>query len=217
MRLAARWPRARPGGWYNPSSGPLAQLVEQGTFNPKVTGSKPVRPTTNHIRPHRLAAKDSALSRRQQGFEFPWGHHILAGQRPSRVHLGPEIGLQLRPLPRRALVQTRSSEGVSMPSGGQEAVPVAGIANIYAIDTNGIAIILAWQWNDIAREVAHGYASRGQEGAGSTRSTTCSARAAFTLCASAARLGSRDQGCARHDGGRPRCPHGNHRPGDPFA
>src|SRR5450759_5104334 len=28
------------------SSGPLAQLVEQGTFNPKVTGSIPVRPTT---------------------------------------------------------------------------------------------------------------------------------------------------------------------------
>ena len=24
--------------------------------------------------PHRLEAKDSALSRRQQGFEFPWGH-----------------------------------------------------------------------------------------------------------------------------------------------
>jgi AICAR transformylase/IMP cyclohydrolase PurH len=61
--------------------GPLAQLVEQGTFNPKVAGSKPARPTsatrdTTFIGPHRLAAKDSALSRRQQGFEFPWGHHM---------------------------------------------------------------------------------------------------------------------------------------------
>ncbi len=27
-------------------------------------------------RPHRLAAQDSALSRRQQGFEPPWGRHI---------------------------------------------------------------------------------------------------------------------------------------------
>ena len=49
MRLAAP-PRERPPGrWYNPTStfGPLAQLVEQGTFNPKVTGSIPVRPTTH--------------------------------------------------------------------------------------------------------------------------------------------------------------------------
>ena len=27
-------------------TGPLAQLVEQGTFNPKVAGSNPARPTT---------------------------------------------------------------------------------------------------------------------------------------------------------------------------
>ena len=26
--------------------GPLAQLAEQGTFNPKVAGSRPARPTT---------------------------------------------------------------------------------------------------------------------------------------------------------------------------
>ncbi len=31
--------------WYNRAPGPLAQSVEQGTFNPKVTGSNPVRPT----------------------------------------------------------------------------------------------------------------------------------------------------------------------------
>ena len=46
MRLAARPPERLTGRWYNPTSGPLAQLVEQGTFNPKVTGSIPVRPTT---------------------------------------------------------------------------------------------------------------------------------------------------------------------------
>src|SRR5665811_2215835 len=46
MRLDERRPGRPLGRWYNPTSGPLAQLVEQGTFNPKVTGSIPVRPTT---------------------------------------------------------------------------------------------------------------------------------------------------------------------------
>ncbi len=31
-------------------NGPVAQLVEQGTFNPKVTGSTPVRPINNEAR-----------------------------------------------------------------------------------------------------------------------------------------------------------------------
>ena len=30
---------------YNRPCGPIAQLVEQGTFNPKVAGSSPARPT----------------------------------------------------------------------------------------------------------------------------------------------------------------------------
>src|SRR5215207_1293769 len=30
---------------YSPADGPLAQLVEQGTLNPKVEGSNPSRPT----------------------------------------------------------------------------------------------------------------------------------------------------------------------------
>src|SRR5689334_24893704 len=30
-----------------PSRGPVAQLVEQGTFNPKVAGSRPARPIRN--------------------------------------------------------------------------------------------------------------------------------------------------------------------------
>ena len=43
--LRAEPPEAPPFSWliYSPI-GPLAQLVEQGTFNPKVTGSIPVRP-----------------------------------------------------------------------------------------------------------------------------------------------------------------------------
>src|SRR5690349_181364 len=40
-RPSGRRPRKRP--LYSPP-GPLAQLVEQGTFNPKVAGSSPARP-----------------------------------------------------------------------------------------------------------------------------------------------------------------------------
>jgi hypothetical protein len=47
MRLAPRCQEWQSGRWYNPTSGPLAQLVEQGTFNPKVVGSIPTRPTTS--------------------------------------------------------------------------------------------------------------------------------------------------------------------------
>jgi hypothetical protein len=32
---------------YTGSRGPVAQLVEQGTFNPKVAGSRPARPIRN--------------------------------------------------------------------------------------------------------------------------------------------------------------------------
>src|SRR6266545_6243478 len=44
--------RIAANGVYTGHAGPVAQLVEQGTFNPKVTGSIPVRP----IRP-RMAAR----------------------------------------------------------------------------------------------------------------------------------------------------------------
>ena len=30
-----------PYAWYNTARGPLAQLAEQGTFNPKAQGSNP--------------------------------------------------------------------------------------------------------------------------------------------------------------------------------
>ena len=32
---------ARSPTWYNATCGPLAQLAEQGTFNPKAQGSNP--------------------------------------------------------------------------------------------------------------------------------------------------------------------------------
>src|SRR5438132_12889830 len=43
---AATSGKARRGGGYTSAAfGPLAQLVEQGTLNPKVAGSIPARPT----------------------------------------------------------------------------------------------------------------------------------------------------------------------------
>src|SRR5215213_383768 len=44
--------------------GPVAQLVEQGTFNPKVTGSIPVRPIQNclQIKPSAVASRADAPS-----------------------------------------------------------------------------------------------------------------------------------------------------------
>ena len=58
----------------------VAQLVEHRPFKPAVEGSKP-SPLTATC-PHRLVAQDSGLSRRQQGFDSPWG-------RQSRF-LGPQ-------------------------------------------------------------------------------------------------------------------------------
>ena len=46
----ARGPRI---GFYTPPSGPVAQLAEQGTFNPKVVGSNPTRPTWARIQERR--------------------------------------------------------------------------------------------------------------------------------------------------------------------
>ena len=49
----------------------------------EVGGSIPPSSTTDSIGPHRLEAKDSALSRRQQGFESPWGRQQSKKGRPS--------------------------------------------------------------------------------------------------------------------------------------
>ncbi len=56
---AAKSPRAH-------EPGPLAQSVEQRTFNPTVAGSIPARPTArtrSFLSPHRLEAQDITLSR----------------------------------------------------------------------------------------------------------------------------------------------------------
>ena len=41
--------------WRSATYGPLAQLVEQGTLNPKVIGSIPIRPTMYFPRPSSYA------------------------------------------------------------------------------------------------------------------------------------------------------------------
>ncbi len=50
----------------------------------EVGGSIPPSSTISQVRPHRLEAKDSALSRRQQGFESPWGRHFFS-QASARI------------------------------------------------------------------------------------------------------------------------------------
>ena len=58
--------------------GPLAQLVEQGTFNPKVAGSIPARPI----------ASERNRDRSGDGPESPNGHEGPAARRipPSRLY-----------------------------------------------------------------------------------------------------------------------------------
>src|SRR3990172_9736195 len=68
---------------------PLAQLVEHLPFKQVAPGSSPGRLTILHKAiyacPHRLEAKDTALSRRRPGFESRWGRHINQGVSPFRL------------------------------------------------------------------------------------------------------------------------------------
>ena len=48
---------------YSPADGPLAQLVEQGTLNPKVEGSNPSRPTSTCRSFRRLGGPPALLAR----------------------------------------------------------------------------------------------------------------------------------------------------------
>ena len=63
--LAARERRHDAGSGELPHRGPVAQLVEQGTFNPKVAGSIPARPTSHREPPgaaHRFTGKQVSVT-----------------------------------------------------------------------------------------------------------------------------------------------------------
>ena len=74
----------RDSGYNMRAFGPLAQLVEQGTLNPKVIGSIPIRPTIT---------KDDATSAMRWRFRVPeaeeaaWGRSstVMAGLHPVKV------------------------------------------------------------------------------------------------------------------------------------
>ena len=85
----ARAPGCGPGGpgfepLYPPHSfdkGPVAQLVEQGTLNPKVQGSNPCRSTIEYrSQVYRLAFcfRSSMRSGRFEGCSFTWPTRLIA-------------------------------------------------------------------------------------------------------------------------------------------
>ena len=63
--------------------GPLAQLVEQGTLNPKVIGSIPIRPTIDHVEPVPIRGPASYVAN--------LGMCPLAPTSPSRIELNPPL------------------------------------------------------------------------------------------------------------------------------
>lgn len=74
-----------------------------GMHNPKVTGSNPVPATGSvtagrSVRPHRLAAKDIALSRRRHGFESRWGY-LTGGSSNGRTADSGSVGRGSNPCP----------------------------------------------------------------------------------------------------------------------
>jgi hypothetical protein len=80
--------------------GPVAQLVEQGTFNPKVTGSIPVRPTPLQLVGKRLhdsvcslRSKRSALLGNSQATE---AHRLTKGSVPPAPSVGHRSRLDRR-------------------------------------------------------------------------------------------------------------------------
>ena len=92
--------------------GPLAQSVEQGTFNPKVTGSIPVRPTTKPLlrgfldaRPFRIncslptfCQRDPSHSGHEEG-----GHH----RRSLFLDGGDGMGVDVEGEGHRGVPETR--------------------------------------------------------------------------------------------------------------
>ena len=70
MKICDKWKPARQISDKITPAGGIAQMVERLHGMQEVSGSIPLISTTS---PHRLEAQDTALSRRQQGFESPWG------------------------------------------------------------------------------------------------------------------------------------------------
>jgi hypothetical protein len=69
---------------YTGSLGPVAQLVEQGTFNPKVAGSRPARPI-KEVPAHQLLPHvgNDVLGR--------WVYRWVYGNRPRQTGKAPSI------------------------------------------------------------------------------------------------------------------------------
>src|SRR6266576_422670 len=67
---------------YTGRRGPVAQLVEQGTFNPKVTGSIPVRPTVTACRQRRDSRRFRANSSKVS-VGYAVGYHAPRKRPPS--------------------------------------------------------------------------------------------------------------------------------------
>jgi hypothetical protein len=103
-------------------AGPLAQLVEQGTFNPKVVGSSPTRPMSSGPRPRPASAQGRRASHcRASAHNWPAGQNHLRTRVP-----GSRCGFQAR----------RSSPSVSGPEAtparrrGPLASPVPTVSNV---------------------------------------------------------------------------------------
>src|SRR5438552_8776143 len=81
--------RTRIDARLSPPCGPLAQLVEQGTLNPKVEGSNPSRPTLE-------CPLEGAFSRVGGGPSHFWGTHFGSSGKKSWVSTGVQARDHIR-------------------------------------------------------------------------------------------------------------------------
>src|SRR6266550_1304916 len=105
---------------YTRPRGPVAQLVEQGTFNPKVTGSIPVRPIEEN--PANKAM--SKLRPSRVGGRWSTGGVRLPSDREGALHLG-SLELALGALPVAVDVGCHLQGGVAEVSGEPGDLPAA--------------------------------------------------------------------------------------------
>src|SRR6266536_4117812 len=94
-------PGGPPGGSYTRCAGPVAQLVEQGTFNPKVAGSIPARPIFGS--PGETVCRDPARTARRAAVPvaLPGPHDVVhrvgVCERRARLRRARAHRLQGRP------------------------------------------------------------------------------------------------------------------------